>query len=612
MVIETLPENKFDNYLDSLRNKYTLNNRLLLVQGLQFDIATFNLGIALEKGYYAFPPTGLLWLAKYLEGLGLETNILDLNYEFLKLVNERAAVPNKWLPILDDAIARYKPSIIGVGCTSVSNLFDGDHALISILKHLKDSDEHIIITGGVNSTDSYLALLERDLCHIVFFGESENKIQFFFRSLLHQRPQSVSGIFYKFNGKIETTGRVEQPIDLKGNLVEMYKHIPLVDYHKVGSLNPYSRMAGINKRYATIQLNRGCRGNCAFCGVSKFNGRGVRHFPTKDVITEIKFLAQKKGIQHFEWLDDDLLFYREEIKEVLQFIIDEKLGITWAANNGLVVASLDDKLLALMRDSGCIGFKVGIESGDEEMLRLIRKPLSLENLRRFSTNVQKYPELFVGGSYIIGFPYEKFSSIMKTFRLSIDLNLDWSNFAICQMQSWDNESRIQITEEFRMKSSTDFTPAKHNTEGVIDSIQEVLKGKDVFSLEPNSVPGQEQLKNIWFTFNLISNYINNKNLKPNGNPDNLAAWLKAIHIGYPRNPYMPLFTSLCYVALGKKKEAEGYLTRTKMLLSSSKYWNERFEQFGFHNLMENFPQNEEDVQHSLSLIQSECKKITSG
>ena len=54
-----------------------------------------------------------------------------------------------------------------------------------------------------------------------------------------------------------------------------------------------------------------------------------------------------------EFLDDDLLRYKNEICELLQGIIDNKLEITWSANNGLIANSLDRELLELFRDTNC-------------------------------------------------------------------------------------------------------------------------------------------------------------------------------------------------------------------------------------------------------------------
>ena len=55
------------------------------------------------------------------------------------------------------------------------------------------------------------------------------------------------------------------------------------------------------------------------------------------------------------------------LKYGLKKISDENLNLHWYAGNGLIATSLDDEMLRVMEASGCIGFKIGIESGNKEV-----------------------------------------------------------------------------------------------------------------------------------------------------------------------------------------------------------------------------------------------------
>ena len=77
---------KLAEYTVELRKKYSLNNKVLFIQSLQFLFESINIDVIKNRGYYAYPPTGLQCLAKALSGRGIEIEVLDLNCQFLKRV----------------------------------------------------------------------------------------------------------------------------------------------------------------------------------------------------------------------------------------------------------------------------------------------------------------------------------------------------------------------------------------------------------------------------------------------------------------------------------------------------------------------------------------------
>ena len=76
----------FEQYIAELKSKYDINNKILLVHTPEFLLNSFNVDIVKNKGYYAYPPTGLQWISKVLSVRDLQVEILDLNYLLLKNV----------------------------------------------------------------------------------------------------------------------------------------------------------------------------------------------------------------------------------------------------------------------------------------------------------------------------------------------------------------------------------------------------------------------------------------------------------------------------------------------------------------------------------------------
>ena len=360
-------------------------------------------------------------------------------------------------------------------------------------------------------------------------------------------------------------------------------------------------MAGQEKPFIGIQLNRGCRANCEFCDVTKFMGMGLRQYPVIDLLDDINYLVKERGIRHFEILDDDFLgttSFKEGIVELLKGMVSlrQQYDITWSAGNGLIAASLTEEMLCLMRDSGCVGFRIGIESGNREMQKKMKKPASLPLLRRAGKMLQKFPEIFVAGNYIIGFfGTETFGQMLDTFKFSCEMNLDGANFAVFQFTS---KTTAKETHGDR-RTAAEFIPSKDSSKGEIAASEDVVSGPDIFNIPKDSVPSPEQVKQIWFAFNLIANYINNKNLKEGGRPEKLARYLEAVQLVYPANPYMSLFAGLSHVLIGNQGFAQKHREKTKKNLQGSEYWNTRFNQFGLTKIVNDSPQNAAEVQEVL-------------
>lgn len=597
-------------HAQTLRQRYSPAGRVLLVQTPQFLFHSLNREVVRNRGCYAYPPTGLQWLANSLAGRGLHIAILDLNYEFLRrAVDDDAFRYDAWLDILDEWIAREEPSIVGVSDTSVyCDVSDPAFPLTAVLRRLREQDRFILLAGGPTATNEYPYYLEEDLCHFVVEGEGESKVSYLFDHLFPPGSGSppAAGVHFFAGGELRQSKGAHHPVELKGTLVETYASLPIERYREVGSLNPYSRMSGKDKPYGVFQLNRGCRADCRFCGVRDFMGRGLRQFPPQDVLEEIRYLVEERGVRHLELLDDDFIGMRRHRGALVELLegmarLRGAHDFSWSANNGLVASSLDGELLALLRDSGCIGFKIGIESGNREMFRRSRKPGNLEALRKAGRLLAGFPELNVGGNYIIGlFGEESFGQMLDTFRFARAMRLDWSSFTVFQVTS---SARARAEGFARAeRGATDFIPAKDTATRELDACDGIVTGPAVFTLPPSLVPSPAQLSHIWFAFNLVANYIDNTNLQPGGRPEKFTAWVEAVQDVYPHNPYMRLFTALGYALQGMGADALAHLDRARGIVEESENWRRRFTAFGLDTLLSDFPSRGEEVYARLGAL----------
>jgi len=591
------------SYLAELRQHYAPKRRLLLVQPPQFLFDAVNLDVIRRRGYYAYPPTGLQWLKSALAPKkDIQTAICDLNLLLLqRLVADHAFLPENWLTLLDQQLEQFQPSVVCVtGLTVYGDLFSPTHPIAATLRHLMETGRYIVMAGGPTVSNEITGYLKSGLCHLVVDGEGEYAIQHLVELLFDEQVMTAATPNIYFSPRAEKVSGDVRPVKLTGNLTESYADISVEQYCRAGCLNPYSRMIGQDIPYAVFQLNRGCRCNCAFCGVRPFMGPGIRTHQLAPLLEEVRYLVEKRGIRHFEALDDDLLANPVATAAFLQGLVPlrQRYGITWAANNGLITNAITPELLELMRTTGCIGFKIGIEAGSIEMLRRMKKPGTPATFKKIAVLLQQYPEFFVGGNYIIGlFGEETFGQMLATFRLAIELNLDWSTFSIFQVTN--NPGSLSEKLQAMSGSATDFIPTKSIASRNLQEDSSLPLGAELFGLPHDTVPGRDLLNNIWLTFNLLANYIGNKNLKPAGDAAKFVRWVEAVRVSYPENPYMSLFAGLGRVVMGDREQALEHHAACCAILGQSEVWNHRFERFGLDELVKNFPENDVEVYRGL-------------
>lgn len=598
------------DYADALRDRYGPNDRVLLVQLPQFLINSFNREIARDRGMYVYPPTGLQCVRNSLRGRGLDIEIFDLNYALLKRAIEDDEFDHRdWLSLLGQRMDDFAPGIVGVTTISISDAPENpEFPLTAALTYLTHRNDCIVIAGGVNANNERDYYLRTGLCHFIVDGEGEYRAPMLIDVLYGNQESGPvqNGIYFRHDGETAQSDGVSTVVRSVPSLAESYGDIPVEDYCRVGSLNPFSRMLGVDRIFSTLQLTRGCRADCGFCGVLEFVGPGVRQNSADTVIEELTYLVERRGVRHIELLDDDFLGKKDQragVEKLLDAMagFHRSHGLSWSAGNGLIAASLDAPMIGKIGRSGCVGFRIGIETGNEAMMKRLKKPASIKSLQKTCAELQKYPDIFVGGNFIVGLFGEETAGEMKdSMAFALGSNLDWASFTVYQFTGNENSGKNAA-----VNGATDFVPSKDSAFREIVGGNEIAVGREVFAIADHVVPSREQVRQIWFSYNLVANYICNKNLEPGGNPNKFADWVEAVYIGYPDNPYMPLFAGLARVLTGETERAAANFEAVRRNLRASDYWRRRFEEFNLNPLIDTAPQTPDGVYGRLAPLRAE-------
>jgi hopanoid biosynthesis associated radical SAM protein HpnJ len=225
--------------------------------------------------------------------------------------------------------------------------------------------------------------------------------------------EAVPGISYLHDGIIRHTPdrALLTDLDALPFVSQVYQRdLPVNEYVIPHFLHPY----------VSIYSSRGCPSKCIYClWPQTFSGRTLRTRSPGNVYEEVKWIiANMPGIREISFDDDTFTADRTHARAVAEKL--RPLGISWTIN---ARANCDYETLKIMRDGGLRHVVVGYESGNEQILKNIKKGVTREQAIQFTRDCRKLG-LSIHGAFIMGLPGETRETIRETieFAKRLDLN----------------------------------------------------------------------------------------------------------------------------------------------------------------------------------------------
>jgi len=125
---------------------------------------------------------------------------------------------------------------------------------------------------------------------------------------------------------------------------------------------------------AGLLTSRGCPFSCAFCASPKFRTK-MRFRSATSVYEEIKHVMDAFGIKQFRVIDDIFTLNKPRVIEICEMVKD--LGITYRIVGR--VDTFDEDMAKSLAASGCKEIEFGIESFDDDILKLLNKRTTAED-----------------------------------------------------------------------------------------------------------------------------------------------------------------------------------------------------------------------------------------
>jgi len=374
--------------------------------------------------YLPAPPLGLMYLSSYLRKYGLESKIAELNIFNIKnahIIGDRVRFGLSDKKIIS-ILKKTKPKIIGI--TSMYSVYYRD--VMEIAKSIKKFNKKIkVVIGGNHPSSYYNYILKDKNIDFVVIGEGEVTFLELCQAIIKKKKNfnTIKGIAFNHQGKI-----IRTPVrELIQNLDEI--PFPARDLVNFTKYIPLRRDNVYLMRYpaSTIITSRGCPGHCIYCTVKAVWGRSWRGRSAKNVVDEIKELSVKYGINELAFMDDSASVNKKRWNEICDEIIKRKIDIKWNTPNGIAHWTLDKPSIKKMYDAGCYRITFGIESGNTDTRKFLGKPYPLSQAKELINYANKIG-MWTICTNIIGFPYEKMTSIRDTINFAKNSGTDFATF----------------------------------------------------------------------------------------------------------------------------------------------------------------------------------------
>jgi radical SAM superfamily enzyme YgiQ (UPF0313 family) len=336
------------------------------------------------------PPLGVTYVAAAFATAGAEVKILD--YIVSRYTTE------KFKAELD----AFAPD--AVGATSVTLNFY--HAADIIRTAKRHNPDIITMMGGPHvSFDAENTLTAYPEIDLIVRGEGEQTIAELTQCIKDREAWTgIKGITFRRNGHFISTQQRE--------FIEDLDALPLPARH----LLPLSRYQALGYPISII-TSRGCPYSCIFCQGRRMVGNKVRKRSAVLIVDEIEHILSY-GINRINIADDLFASDKAKVKEVCGEIQKRGLSFTWSAFAR--VNTVDRETLQIMKDTGCDSVSYGVESGNAEMLKRIRKMITLDQVRQ-AVRLCNDVGMIAHTSFVVGLPGESMETLEETKRFASGL-----------------------------------------------------------------------------------------------------------------------------------------------------------------------------------------------
>jgi len=360
----------------------------------------------LEKIGAYLPPYGLLSIAAVLEGAGHRVMLIDREVS----------------PISNQEILAYvrqnKPEVVGLSIFTI-----GSEESIALAREIKGSYPIPIVAGGPHVFVGFDDLKRHPYFDYLVVGEGEETVVELLAALENGgQVHEVPGLIFRQGEEWQHTPGRPQIKDLD--------KLPFPAFHLLDRMDLYhpSPFGYRALPHLPLVTSRGCPFQCIFC--SRLWGNKWRANSASYVVDLVKYVVERFGIKEIWFAEDTFTINRQRVVDICEGLLSSGLKLRWSCMTNIHI--LDRELIRLMKKAGCWQLQLGLEAGNDEVLKFIRKPINTKLIRE-KVNMIHSEGIKVRGYFILGHLIDTRETIQQTIDFARSLPLYTAEFHILHL-----------------------------------------------------------------------------------------------------------------------------------------------------------------------------------
>ena len=320
-----------------------------------------------------------------------------------------------------ESVKQFNPDLLSFSvCTGIH------HISFGLARYLRKHMRALTVFGGPHVTLFPEESIKEDCVDIICRGDGEEALIELLDALKNRGDYSqIKNLWVKKDGQIFRN-------EIRP-LIENLDSLPLPDRSQYLKY-PIVRDLPL-KRFIT---GYGCPFQCSFCynamflkEVYKGKGNYLRKKSVDRVFLEIKEVQKISTVKRIHFHDDNFNFYQEWFKEFCERYAKE-IGLPWSCTVR-VDNMLNEEVVKMMHEAGCVGVTYGLETHNENVRnKILNKHLKNEDFEKASKLFKKYKIKHIA-AIMLNLPGETIKDAFATLHFARKLNSDIVRAALYNM-----------------------------------------------------------------------------------------------------------------------------------------------------------------------------------
>ncbi len=361
-----------------------------------------------------WPQTSLAYLAAVANQMGMTVDIVDCIAEEIS-----------W-PQFEDILRKCRPRFCFSNIISVTYSND-----VRALKRAKDISHAITVGMGPHLTNApERSLREAEGLDFIIRHEAEDTLKELLEVLKQERPPSenrlkkIKGLAF-VPARIIPGGAQTPVITEQRPFIDDLDSLPWPRHDLLPLEQYWSPFFG---HYTFVEASRGCVYRCIFCRQAVMWQWKYRQRSGRAIAREALYV-HSLGVDTILFHADTFTLDQNLVEELCDRLIEAGTPFRWACNTHIKNLYGKPELVHKMKRAGCWMIAIGIESGDDEILKTIKKQVTTAEAASVVGMIDA-AGIEAWGYFVLGFPNETKEKLEKTINFSLSLPLKIAKFDI--------------------------------------------------------------------------------------------------------------------------------------------------------------------------------------